>query len=117
SASLSPHARHVAVLQLPPHRPHWRRRAEAVVGAGDPPRPSTRPGAWRRRRARRGVPRQRPAGQRVAARMSADYRDFYRGRRVMVAGGLGFIGSNLARQLAALGADILLVDSLIAHYV
>jgi len=48
--------------------------------------------------------------------MSADYRDFYRGRRVMVTGGLGFIGSNLARQLAALGADVLLVDSLIDDY-
>jgi UDP-glucose 4-epimerase len=48
--------------------------------------------------------------------MSADYRDFYRGRRVMVTGGLGFIGSNLAHRLAALGADILLVDSLIDDY-
>jgi UDP-glucose 4-epimerase len=48
--------------------------------------------------------------------MSPDYRDFYRGRRVMVTGGLGFIGSNLARQLVALGADILLVDSLIDDY-
>jgi UDP-glucose 4-epimerase len=48
--------------------------------------------------------------------MSADYRDFYRGRRVMVTGGLGFIGSNLARHLAALGADVLLVDSLIDDY-
>jgi UDP-glucose 4-epimerase len=48
--------------------------------------------------------------------MSVDYREFYRGRRVMVTGGLGFIGSNLARQLAALGADILLVDSLIDDY-
>jgi UDP-glucose 4-epimerase len=48
--------------------------------------------------------------------MSAAYRDFYRGRRVMVTGGLGFIGSNLARQLVALGADVLLVDSLIPDY-
>ena len=48
--------------------------------------------------------------------MSADYRDFYRGRRVMVTGGLGFIGSNLARQLVELGADVLLVDSLIDDY-
>jgi UDP-glucose 4-epimerase len=48
--------------------------------------------------------------------MSADYRDFYRGRRVMVTGGLGFIGSNLAHQLAGLGADVLLVDSLIPDY-
>jgi UDP-glucose 4-epimerase len=48
--------------------------------------------------------------------MSDAYRDFYRGRRVMVTGGLGFIGSNLARQLVALGADVLLVDSLIPDY-
>jgi len=48
--------------------------------------------------------------------MSADYLEFYRGRRVMVTGGLGFIGSNLARRLAELGADILLVDSLIDDY-
>jgi UDP-glucose 4-epimerase len=41
---------------------------------------------------------------------------FYRGRRVMVTGGLGFIGSNLARRLAELGADVLLVDSLIDDY-
>jgi UDP-glucose 4-epimerase len=39
--------------------------------------------------------------------------DFYRGRRVMITGGLGFIGSNLAIRLAGLGADVLLVDSLI----
>jgi UDP-glucose 4-epimerase len=45
-----------------------------------------------------------------------DYREFYRGRRVMITGGLGFIGSNLARQLVGLGADILLVDSLIPDY-
>jgi UDP-glucose 4-epimerase len=38
---------------------------------------------------------------------------FYRGRRVMITGGLGFIGSNLAIRLADLGADVLLVDSLI----
>ncbi len=48
--------------------------------------------------------------------MTADYRDFYSGRKVMVTGGLGFIGSALARQLVALGADVLLVDSLIPDY-
>ena len=34
----------------------------------------------------------------------------------MITGGLGFIGSNLARRLAGLGADVLLVDSLIPDY-
>ena len=48
--------------------------------------------------------------------MSADYREFYRGRRVLITGGLGFIGSNLARRLVDLGADVLLVDSLIPDY-
>jgi UDP-glucose 4-epimerase len=48
--------------------------------------------------------------------MSADYREFYRGRRVLVTGGVGFIGSNLARQLVALNADVLLVDSMIPDY-
>ena len=44
------------------------------------------------------------------------YREFYRGRRVMITGGLGFIGSNLAHQVAALGADVLLVDSMLPDY-
>jgi UDP-glucose 4-epimerase len=45
-----------------------------------------------------------------------NHREFYRGRKVMITGGLGFIGSNLARQLVDLGADVLLVDSLIPDY-
>jgi UDP-glucose 4-epimerase len=45
-----------------------------------------------------------------------DLRAFYRDRRVMITGGLGFIGSNLAHQLAALGARVLIVDSLISEY-
>ena len=44
------------------------------------------------------------------------HEEFYRGRRVMITGGLGFIGSNLAHRLAGLGADVLLVDSLIPDY-
>jgi UDP-glucose 4-epimerase len=48
--------------------------------------------------------------------VTSDYRAFYFGRAVMITGGLGFIGSNLARQLVALGADVLLVDSLIPDY-
>jgi UDP-glucose 4-epimerase len=46
----------------------------------------------------------------------SDYREFYRGRRVAITGGIGFIGSNLAHQLVALGADVLLIDSLIPEY-
>ena len=42
--------------------------------------------------------------------------DFYRGRRVLVTGGLGFIGSNLCRTLADLGARVLAVDSLLPDY-
>ena len=45
-----------------------------------------------------------------------DYQNFYRNRRVLITGGLGFIGSNLARRLVALGADVLLVDSLVPEY-
>jgi UDP-glucose 4-epimerase len=46
----------------------------------------------------------------------SDYRSFYEGRRVMITGGLGFIGSNLAHQLVNLGARVLVVDSLIQDY-
>ena len=45
-----------------------------------------------------------------------EYQAFYRGRSVMISGGLGFIGSNLARQLVDLGARVLLIDSLISDY-
>jgi UDP-glucose 4-epimerase len=41
---------------------------------------------------------------------------FYRDKQVMITGGLGFIGSNLARSLVSLGASVLLVDSLIPEY-
>src|SRR5437762_8474916 len=40
----------------------------------------------------------------------------YAGRRVLITGGLGFIGSNLARRLVELEAQVLLVDSLVPHY-
>ena len=48
--------------------------------------------------------------------MSVDHRDFYRDRKVLVTGGLGFIGSNLCRALADLGADVTAVDSLLPDY-
>jgi UDP-glucose 4-epimerase len=48
--------------------------------------------------------------------VTGDYLSFYKGRRVMITGGLGFIGSNLARRLVDLGANVLLVDSLIPDF-
>ena len=46
----------------------------------------------------------------------ADYESFYRGRSVLITGGLGFLGSNLAHRLVDLGADVLAVDSLVPDY-
>jgi UDP-glucose 4-epimerase len=40
----------------------------------------------------------------------------FQGRRVLITGGLGFIGSNLAHRLVALGAKVLLVDSLVPEH-
>ncbi len=37
----------------------------------------------------------------------------FRGKKAMITGGLGFIGSNLAHALVDLGAEVLIVDSLI----
>lgn len=45
-----------------------------------------------------------------------DHRDYYRNRRILVTGGLGFIGSNLVRALADLGARVTAVDSLLPDY-
>ncbi len=42
--------------------------------------------------------------------------EFYRGKRVLVTGGLGFIGSNLAHHLVELGANVVLVDSMLPAY-
>src|SRR5256714_14794538 len=42
--------------------------------------------------------------------------DIFAGSDVLVTGGLGFIGSALARRLVALGAKVTLVDSLIPEY-
>ncbi len=45
-----------------------------------------------------------------------DVLKIFSGEKVLITGGLGFIGSNLARHLIDLGADVTLVDSLIPQY-
>ena len=44
--------------------------------------------------------------------MTIDYRSVYAGRRVLVTGGLGFIGSNAAIRLVQEGARVAIVDNL-----
>ncbi|MGB9723260.1 MAG: NAD-dependent epimerase/dehydratase family protein [Chloroflexia bacterium] len=48
--------------------------------------------------------------------MGASYLEAFAEKKVLITGGLGFIGSNLARRLVELGARVLLVDSLIPSY-
>jgi UDP-glucose 4-epimerase len=45
-----------------------------------------------------------------------DYLNYYQGKSILITGGLGFIGSNLARRLVDLGAHVTLVDSMIPDY-
>ena len=46
----------------------------------------------------------------------AEVRASFAGRRALITGGLGFIGSNLARELVEAGADVTCVDSLVPEY-
>lgn len=48
--------------------------------------------------------------------MSVGHPISFDGARVLVTGGCGFIGSNLALRLAKQGADVMLVDSLVPEY-
>lgn len=41
---------------------------------------------------------------------------FYQGKRVLVTGGLGFIGSTLAMALVQAGADVTIMDALVEHH-
>lgn len=46
----------------------------------------------------------------------SNYEHLFQHAKVLVTGGIGFIGSNLARRLVKLGAHVTLVDSLIPSY-
>ena len=48
--------------------------------------------------------------------MIKDFEKEYKSKKILITGGLGFIGSNLALRLHDLGADIVIVDSLIEDY-
>lgn len=48
--------------------------------------------------------------------MRNDLRKAFKNKKVIITGGLGFIGSSLAIQLAAFGADVLLVDAMLPEY-
>jgi UDP-glucose 4-epimerase len=48
--------------------------------------------------------------------IDSDLAERFAGRNVLITGGLGFIGSNLARELVAVGAHVVLVDSLVPEY-
>ncbi len=48
--------------------------------------------------------------------MASEFSNIFRDKNVLITGGLGFIGSNLAHQLIEFGANVLLVDSLIPEY-
>ena len=45
-----------------------------------------------------------------------DLREEFTGKTVLITGGLGFIGSNIAIRLAGLGAEVTIVDAMIADY-
>jgi UDP-glucose 4-epimerase len=42
--------------------------------------------------------------------------EHFKGKTALITGGLGFIGSSLARRLVGLGADVVVVDNLIPKY-
>lgn len=45
-----------------------------------------------------------------------DYKEYYDGKRVLVTGGVGAVGSRLTRVLLELGATVLVLDDLSSAY-
>ena len=132
---LSPRLRQEPVLQLSTHRQDAHRPRAAVGRSRRPESPPATPGFENRRtfrtgRTRRtlcnGRHRERCALIRHATRAVSStqltqanedlFRKTFENTKVLITGGLGFIGSNLAKALVPLGADVLLVDSLIPDY-
>lgn len=52
----------------------------------------------------------------IRHRKKSEVESFYNSKNILITGGLGFIGSNLARRLIGLGARLTLVDSMIPEY-
>ena len=48
--------------------------------------------------------------------MNAEIGQYFENKSVLITGGIGFIGSNLARKMVEFGAKVTLVDSLIPEY-
>jgi UDP-glucose 4-epimerase len=48
--------------------------------------------------------------------MTHEFESIFAGRKILVTGGLGFLGSNLAHRLVQMGSDVILVDSLVPEY-
>jgi UDP-glucose 4-epimerase len=49
--------------------------------------------------------------------LAPEVADAFRGKQIVITGGLGFLGSNLARELVEADARVRLVDSLMPQYV
>lgn len=48
--------------------------------------------------------------------MKRDSLDFYKNKRILITGGLGFVGSSLAIRLVGRGAKVTVIDSLVPEY-
>lgn len=47
--------------------------------------------------------------------MVNDYNGYFKGKNVVITGGLGFIGSNLSHKLVELGANVTIIDAMVSN--